>query len=126
MVVHPVDELQFKAEVFLNSNPWKRLRPQQQVWFVEFIATGNAQTATRCAYPAAKATSLVPMAYEIQRSPRIRAALEFWNKTANDIQMIRIVRAQLEAAKPGSPTAARFSKQLQSLVWAELPEAITI
>jgi hypothetical protein len=126
MVVHPVDELQFKVESFLNSRPWKRLRPQQQNWVLEFIATDDARIATRRAYPAAAETSIVPMTHEIGRSPRIRAALELWRTTANDVQMIQIVRAQLKAAKPGSRAAATFSNQLQRLLLAELPEEIAV
>jgi hypothetical protein len=117
-------EVHVKTGAFLNSEPWRRLRPQQQAWVVEFIASRDAFSATRRAYPKATEKSLVPMTYEIQRSQRVKDAIKFWNETTNRIVMIEIITAELAASEPGSAAAANFSNQLQQLLLESLPTEI--
>jgi hypothetical protein len=115
-------EVHAKSAAFLNSEPWQRLTPHQKTWVIEFIASHDALNATRLAYPKAAEKSLLPMSYEIQRSQRVKDAIEFWDKTTKRIVMIEIIKAELVASEPGSAAAANFSNQLQQLLLEGLPE----
>lgn len=126
MPIHPIAELQLKADVVLNSEPWRRLTPAQRDWVIEFIASGDALQATRRAYPNAKESSFIPMMYELKRSPHVKAAIEFWKKKADHALMIEIVKMELAEAEVGSQTAANLCNQLQHLILETLPDEIGI
>ena len=76
-----IAEMQTKADVVLHSEPWRALSDSQRTWVMEFGASGNAQAATRVAYPAASEKQIVPMSDAIRQFPRIKAALEFWQNS---------------------------------------------
>jgi hypothetical protein len=93
-------------DLFVTSEPWKRLTSQQQVFIRVRIATGDTKEAVRVAYPTANAHSQVVMAYQVSQSPRVRAALACWNDPAqrtqeafdrlgNENQELRTVLSQL-------------------------------
>jgi hypothetical protein len=124
MPIHPIAELQLKVDVVLQSEPWQQLTDSQRAWVIEFVTSCDAMIATRNAYPNAAEKSLVPMTYEIKRSPRIKAAIEFWKKKADHALMLEIVKAELAAAEIGSAAAANFCNQLQQLLLESLPTEI--
>jgi hypothetical protein len=68
-----------KWSALTASQPWKRLRIQQQVWVTAFIASGgDSRSAARLAYPKATEKSQTCMSYALPTGIRIAAVLKFW------------------------------------------------
>jgi hypothetical protein len=95
-------------DVMQASEPWKRLTPQQRIWFVHFIASDDSVAATRIAYPTATDKSVKCMSYEMLKRPAIIAALDFYNgKSDLEIDLDEIQK-QIDAADPGSIAAQKL------------------
>lgn len=75
-------------DLFVASEPWKRLTNQQQMFVRVLIATGDTKAAVRIAYPAANAHSRIVMASSMPQSTRVRAALAYWGGPAKRVQEI--------------------------------------
>jgi hypothetical protein len=106
-----------------QSPQWKNLTDSQRLWVTQFLATGNALSATKAAYKAKPANARV-LSYELAKNPSILAALDVAAgniKSEREI-LIETVRAQLKAAEKGSVAASKFSAQLERLVLDGKPE----
>jgi hypothetical protein len=100
------------------SAPFRRMTGPQQAWLLEYLRTGSIHAATRAAYPDAKNSSQMTMAYQIPKSEAVRECLDWYrfrDAESSRQALIDIVRNQLEAAEPGSVSAQRLCSQLQSL-----------
>src|ERR1700680_3246574 len=105
----------------LESSPqWRALTDSQRIWVTQFLATGNALSATRAGYKTKSEANNRVLSYELAKNKSIVAALDVATgkiipvKSEREI-LIETVRKQLRAAEKGSIAASKFTAQLERL-----------
>jgi len=114
-----------------NSPQWAALTDSQKIWVIQFLATGNALSATRSAYKTKSEANNRVLSYELRKNPTIVAALDAATGKVTPVKSERLrlieieqrqrkkligtVEKQLKAAKEGSIAASKFSDQLERL-----------
>lgn len=100
-----------------THNPlWMRLSTKQRIFVSAFVCSnGDVKWAVGKAYPKAKKSSLSAMAWELLKSPRVRAVLDLYDGRESHENLVTLVRDQLSHAEAGSVAAQRLLAQLERL-----------
>jgi hypothetical protein len=118
-VATSIERRELPSQVALNAGaPWRKLSAKQQTWVKNFMRTGDSYLATRAAYPDAKPKSIATMRFFMLRSPRILAAIVFWNTL-----VVQKTALPLSANESGLVIASlwrRIKKQIRSAESAEV------
>src|ERR1700680_4944265 len=91
-----------------DSREFRRCSPQQRVFILDFLKTGDSQHAIELAYPSANARSQRSLKYQVMKAQGVSEVLEIgaWRDTEHAREhLAKIVREQLKAATPGSTAA---------------------
>jgi hypothetical protein len=105
--VASIEPGKMKWEEFRQSAEWINLTPAQQAWLVSFFATNDAMYATRVAFPNCAERNRRSMAWQIERVPRIVAAMNLWRgKTEREI-FLQELEKTIRASEDGSVAKVR-------------------
>ena len=103
-------------EVITKTREWTHLTPQQRVFVMDFLTTGNAQHALVKAYPKATVKSRRSLQWQVLRAQAVVDILEIWKWRDSREALIAIIKQQLKSAEPGSVSAKDFTVQLERLL----------
>lgn len=87
-----------KWSSFLESPEWCALSPQRKIFVVAFLATKNAQFATKCSHPNVNQKVLRQMSYQNRHSRKVQAALATFDGRTDRDDFLDELKATIEAS----------------------------